>query len=40
MAGVQAAVDKIWDKYDTDKSGALDRKEVEPFIRQVSLPRA
>lgn len=32
---IKAHVDKIWDKYDKDKGGFLDKKEVEDLISEM-----
>ena len=32
---ISKCVDDIWDKFDTDKSGALDRSETKEFIKKA-----
>ena len=32
---VQSAIDLIWDEHDADKSGFLDKKETEEFVKHT-----
>ena len=32
---IQGVIDQIWDTYDVDKSGALDKKETKKFIKET-----
>ena len=32
---MQDAIDKIWDKYDVDKSGDLDKEETRNFVQEI-----
>eukprot|EP00976_Prorocentrum_cordatum_P086233 1186423-Prorocentrum_minimum.AAC.1 len=32
---IQGAIDQIWETYDTDKSGALDREETKRFVQET-----
>ena len=32
---IDKCVDDIWDKYDTDRSGALDRDETRKFVQET-----
>lgn len=32
---MKAAIDQIFDRYDTDKSGSLEKREIEKMMRDV-----
>ena len=32
---IQAVIDQIWDTYDKDKSGALDKDETKAFVKDT-----
>ena len=32
---IQDIIDKIWDTYDVDKSGALDKQETKKFVQDT-----
>ncbi len=32
---IQGVIDQIWDKYDVDKSGALDKEETKKFVQDT-----
>ena len=32
---IQAVIDQIWDTYDDDKSGQLDKKETKKFVQDT-----
>ena len=32
---IQDFIDQIWDMYDDDKSGTLDREETEKFVKNI-----
>ena len=32
---IQGVIDQIWDKYDVDKSGALDKDETKKFVQDT-----
>jgi len=32
---IQAVIDQIWDTYDKDKSGALDKQETKQFVKDT-----
>lgn len=35
MADFEEAVEKIWNEFDKDKNGVLDKKELRPFVKLV-----
>ena len=35
-ARIQNVVDQIWQKYDTDRSGTLDREQVKTFMQETT----
>ena len=32
---IQGVIDQIWEKYDADKSGALDKQETKSFVQDT-----
>ena len=32
---IQGVIDQIWDTYDVDKSGALDKEETKAFVKKT-----
>ncbi len=38
MANPTNLIDQIWQTFDTDNSGVLEKKEAQRFIKQICAP--
>lgn len=38
MVKVEQLIDQIWNSFDTDKSGVLEKHEAKKFIKQICAP--